>query len=147
MTDEAKKPCIACGIDKVLSDFYKHPNMADGHLNRCKECQKQNTKNNYQKRGGRTDYERERERSPERRAAKAAHQRAYRRNNPDKIRARCAVSNALRDGRLVKKPCEVCGTTDRVQAHHHDYSKPLDVKWLCFTHHTENEHGKKVRCL
>ena len=32
------KTCIRCGIDKELNDFYAHPQMRDGHLNKCKEC-------------------------------------------------------------------------------------------------------------
>ena len=46
-----------------------------------------------------------------------------------------AVANALREGRLVRQPCEVCGRAEAVQAHHDDYSKPLDVHWLCMDHH------------
>lgn len=36
----------------------------------------------------------------------------------------------LRLGRLVRRPCEVCGLLDS-QMHHDDYSKPLEVRWLC----------------
>lgn len=43
---------------------------------------------------------------------------------------------AIRRGRLVKQPCEVCGAAS-VQAHHDDYSNPLDVRWLCRAHHEE----------
>jgi hypothetical protein len=32
------KKCIRCGNDKELNDFYVHPKMRDGHLNKCKEC-------------------------------------------------------------------------------------------------------------
>lgn len=57
--------------------------------------------------------------------------------------ARNAVKNAVRKGTLARKPCERCGSP-KVSAHHHDYSKPLDVIWLCGTHHAE-AHGKEVR--
>lgn len=57
--------------------------------------------------------------------------------NPEKKRAHNQVYRALRDGRLHREPCEVCGSTEKVQAHHDDYSKPLDVRWLCSRHHAE----------
>lgn len=56
---------------------------------------------------------------------------------------RRTFAEAVRDGRLTKKPCEVCGTEEKVEAHHEDYSKPLDVMWLCFKHHRER-HGQEV---
>lgn len=51
--------------------------------------------------------------------------------NPTAYRAHTAVGNALRDGKLERMPCEVCGTGDKVHAHHKDYAKPLEVVWLC----------------
>jgi hypothetical protein len=45
-------------------------------------------------------------------------------------------------GELVPRPCRECGDR-RVQAHHRDYSRPLDVDWLCFPHHRA-EHGQVV---
>ena len=51
-----------------------------------------------------------------------------------KIEARNAVKVAIRSGKLIKKPCEVCGET-KVHGHHDDYSKPLEVRWLCPKHH------------
>lgn len=55
----------------------------------------------------------------------------------EKRAAHAAVHSALKTGRLTRCPCEICGATNSVQAHHDDYSKPLDVMWLCVTHHRE----------
>ena len=38
------KVCFKCGIEKPLNKYYKHKGMADGHLNKCKECTKKDTK-------------------------------------------------------------------------------------------------------
>lgn len=60
----------------------------------------------------------------------------------EKNNARSLVSGALKRGDLIKKPCEICGDKE-VQGHHPDYSKPLDVRWLCKKHH--QEHHNKTR--
>ncbi len=60
--------------------------------------------------------------------------RRYRGRYPDKAAAHQAVTNALRREELKTQPCEVCGEEDS-QAHHDDYSKPLDVRWFCKKHH------------
>ena len=44
----------------------------------------------------------------------------------------------MQDGTLTKLPCEICCTNIDVQAHHDDYNKPLDVRWLCRKHHREH---------
>jgi hypothetical protein len=69
-------------------------------------------------------------------------QRAQR--DRQKIRARNAVSRALRTGRLVRaSSCSACGRTERkLQAHHADYARPLDVIWLCSPCH-KREHLKE----
>jgi ribosomal protein S27AE len=64
--------------------------------------------------------------------------RAYRKRYPEKRRAHAAVYRAVRSGKLVRQNCEQCGKPDS-QAHHDDYSKPLDVRWLCGECH-ETEH-------
>jgi hypothetical protein len=62
-----------------------------------------------------------------------ARTKEYIKNHPEKRKARNMVSNAIRNGKLKRQLCEVCG--EKAHAHHEDYSKPLDVRWLCPTHH------------
>jgi hypothetical protein len=54
--------------------------------------------------------------------------------------AQQALKSAVRDGKLVRQPCEACAKNGHVQygtshGHHEDYSKPLEVIWLCSLHH------------
>lgn len=62
--------------------------------------------------------------------------RKPRKKDPVKVKAVNAVNNAIIAGRLTRLPCEVCGDPQS-QGHHEDYSKPLDVRWLCREHHME----------
>jgi hypothetical protein len=139
------KKCFKCNEVKPLTEFYPHPKMADGHLNKCKTCTKNDVKHRYDRLDGVHEYEHERAQRPERRANRVEYGRTHRKLYPEKARARTAVSNGLRDGKITKGPCVHCGTTEKVQAHHHDYSKPLDVEWVCFKCHREREHGQKIR--
>lgn len=61
--------------------------------------------------------------------------RDWRLRNPEKNHAQRIVFVNLRNGKLKKLPC-FCGKI-KVEGHHEDYSKPLDVKWLCRKHHNE----------
>lgn len=52
--------------------------------------------------------------------------------HPEKNRARSAVRRAVISGRLtIPVLCEDCRSICKLQAHHDDYSQPLDVIWLC----------------
>ena len=52
------------------------------------------------------------------------------RREPEKTKARKAVRRALESGRLVRQACGRCGN-HKAEAHHPDYSKPLEIEWLC----------------
>lgn len=52
------------------------------------------------------------------------------------LRAHKAISRAIRLGHLQRKPCDVCGQAP-AEGHHDDYSKPLEVVWLCRSHHRQ----------
>ena len=51
---------------------------------------------------------------------------------PEKLKSRQKAMNTI-----PLKPCLVCGTTENVYRHHHDYSKPCDVTFLCREHHRQ----------
>jgi hypothetical protein len=135
------KTCFKCGIEKSIDEFYRHPKMKDGHAGKCKECNKIDVRENYAlRREQYAAYEQVRYQRPGRRAAAAVYQRKTRAANIPAYHAKGKVNNAIRDGKLTRKPCKVCGLPN-AQAHHEDYSKPFDVMWLCRKHHLER-HGK-----
>lgn len=62
-----------------------------------------------------------------------------------KVKARSDLNHAIRDGKIKRMPCRVCGDL-KSEAHHDDYKKPFNVKWLCFKHHREyHEHGNLLK--
>lgn len=126
------KSCFKCGAVKPLTDFYKHKGMADGHVNKCKECNKRDVTENRKEN---VDYYRAYDRKRGSRQD-GDYVTEYRSRYPKKYTATNAVNNAVRDGKLQPKPCEVCGKV-RAVAHHDDYNKPLEVRWLCQAHHMQ----------
>ena len=66
-----------------------------------------------------------------------------RKKNPnEKVKMWCKrqVYTAKKKGLLVVQPCEVCGSTTKIQGHHDNYFLPLKVKWLCQTHHAQRHY-------
>lgn len=147
---QESKVCFKCGEVKELGEFYAHPQMADGHLNKCKACTKADVHGNrdakldyYQK------YDRERGRTEERkkrvREYAAAHpeignkaKKEWILRNPEKRKAHHVAWAARRRGVLVPQPCARCGQ-EETEMHHPDYSKPLEVEWLCVDCHAESK--------
>jgi hypothetical protein len=151
------KICRCCGIEQDLhSGFYIHARMADGYLNKCKECVKNRVKVHRKENDHVRAYDRFRYyNDPKRNESNKLNSKLrYLKNpekviatnkrwilrNPEKRAAHIAVGNAVRDGKLIRQPCVVCGEL-KVHAHHTDYSKKLDVIWLCKDHHMK-EHRK-----
>ena len=135
--------------------------MADGHLNHCKVCKKAAAiKNREANVDYYREYDRQRANNPDRvearkeyaktEAYRESHNKAnrkyneankeknadrlreYRKLNPEKDKARYMISYAVKKGDLIKpKNCEDCGEETSLHGHHEDYSKPLDVIWVC----------------
>ena len=138
----SSKRCFKCGVVKALLEFYRHPRMADGHLGKCKTCTKADAMAHRDGNLERVrEYDRRRGSLPHRSAARLAVIRGQRLDRDPRRLARDAVANALRDGRLSRLPCAVCGSL-RSEAHHEDYSKPFDVVWLCKLHHEIAHHPR-----
>ena len=136
------KECFKCGEVKDIDYFYKHKQMPDGHLNKCKECTKKDVLKHRLKN---IDRIREYDRNRGNRQNKK-YIAEYRAKYPNKYKAHRIVQNAIRSNKLFREPCEVCGIEEKIHAHHDDYLKPLNVRWLCSSHHhqwhEENGEGK-----
>jgi len=132
------KKCTLCKNRKALSEFYKDAYRGDGLMTRCKSCdifyrqaKRIKNPNTYKLRDSRY-YQRNKVR-------KKIYLEGWRKKNKQKIKCHTAVKIALLKGSLVKQPCEKCAA--KAEAHHDDYTKPLDVKWFCRRHHAR-EHVK-----
>jgi hypothetical protein len=133
--------CNICGADSGHVPFYK------GVTSRCKECHKARMK---VVRAERADYYRdydakrfqddprvkERQKAYQKTdAGKAATQRSRKKwlaENPEKRAAHVILGSYVSTGRIDKPDvCSICGAGGRIDGHHHDYAKPLEVEWLC----------------
>jgi len=153
------KTCFKCKVSKPESEFYRHPQMADGYLGKCKECAKRDTIENRNKHSlYYREYDRSRADLPKRVEARKSYEKTsegrearkkanevWKSRNPRKRAAEVLFRNRQRnDPSLSKKPCEVCGA-EKVHGHHENYDEPLKVRWLCPKHHSERH--KEMRKL
>ena len=138
-------------------DFYKQKNTKDGRFGICILCKCKKSREAYLRiKADPVLLAKERKRGREK-AARLNYAEKYKaktleqqkrineikyewiRRNPQKRKAHNLLNSALRCKRIEKQPCIVCGKKE-AEAHHDDYSKPLEVKWLCRKHHAELHH-------
>lgn len=134
------KKCRDCKKIKPYSQFRKNILVKSGYINSCNDC-----RNKYEREHHRDNYDREK-----------AHLKAIKRTlsgkskectkrmqtkYPEKYKARYTTKHAIKSGLIEKRPCEICNDV-KSECHHPDYSKPLEVRWLCKKHHMEL-HRKK----
>lgn len=118
--------CLDCHHSFPATSDHFHKNGLGGLRHVCKECAIKRTLK-WQQENPATE-------------SRYKYVRRWVLNNPDKVKAHSTVHRAIKTGKLVRGPCEVCGST-KVQAHHDDYTKRLEVRWLCNIHH--NLHHRK----
>lgn len=154
------KVCRECKTEKPFSDFYKHPKMADGHLNKCSDCVKARVSKHREANLEKVrEYDKRRATLPHRiqarreyfqtEAGKKARNKAsaeYKKKYPMKYAAHVIVRNAIRNGKFTQaNNCSVCDSTGKIEGHHDDYTKPLEVRWLCEKCHKEwHRHNKPI---
>ena len=136
----SNKPCTACGLVKPLSEYYASKNMADGHSGKCKRCTIAYMAANVARK--KTDPEwlvlrRKQARESKRRRPfppNGTGPRKYK--DPAKQKAKSIFDYNVKIKNILKLPCQICGNNNS-HGHHEDYSKPLEVVWLCAKHHSE----------
>ena len=144
---EHREECLAKSKEWRENNKEKHSEnyrkWAAEHKEERKQYSREWAKNNPEK----ARAQRQRDYSNHREARKQA-VLEYEKNNPEKMRERNnkwrektgdamnKVHSAVKRGELTPKPCEACGNP-KTEAHHCDYNKPLDVRWLCRKCHTE----------
>lgn len=142
MTSE--KRCTKCGETKPLEEFPRRfKNRDDKRATQCKVCTRQWRKDNKKVVSEAT--RRWRKNNAERFQSQMA---TYRERHPEKIKAHNALRKAVYKGRIVKpEHCEDCGEQfekRQIQGHHEDYSRPLDVEWLCVGCHVQKHREEEA---
>ncbi len=116
------KRCTMCRIEKPTNLFYRAKEKKSGLTSRCALCLSLAKRNRVRKV------------TPI--STKKA-RKNYNAANPEKHAAWKKVERALLSGHIFKMPCEKCGSKN-ANAHHDDYSRPLDIRWFCGVHHRQH---------
>ncbi|PYE13388.1 hypothetical protein C7410_14743 [Paraburkholderia silvatlantica] len=125
------RTCRTCGETKPLNMFVINKNGRDGFDNECKVCANARSREFAKRRPENILKNR-----AKMKALNAASSAEYANRHPERILANKALARAIQTGELKRHPCWVCGDA-KVEGHHADYSRPLDVVWLCRLHHRQ----------
>ena len=125
------KKCGKCHTEKPEVEFHKDKSRKDGRHPYCARCQSDKAAKWCRENRQRSNeaVKRYRARHPTRLKKQ---RQEYVAKYPEKVKARSLANTALKAGK-IKKPerCSMCGESLKLEMHHHDYAKPLDVVWLC----------------
>lgn len=133
------KICKTCKKLKENTEFYRYKYSKDRLCYVCKKCRNEITRKWYYK--NQEKYKKlmvkwKKENPKKYKKTKRNSYINYRKKYPERVLVKIEFQKSLRKGIIKKYPCEVCGDT-KSQGHHPDYSKPLEVIWLCQKHHSE----------
>ncbi len=155
------RACKACGVEKPVELFADAQRAGDHKRPQCIDCRRAYDKVRLEALNRRRDCEEFRAKrrvylrkhvrdTPASRARNVRHVVRYRAKYPEKALARMAVQKALSSGLLVRpEACSRCGSSHKsrkgyslIHGHHPDYSKPLEVVWLCVVCHNEEHRAE-----
>lgn len=125
--------------EKEVFLFFKDKNQKDGLFIWCKDCKKRSVKISYIKHKD-ARIKKSREYNKKNKEKRKKYYDVQRAKNPLRTKSVAAFNYFIRCGKIIRKPCVVCGS-EKSQGHHEDYNKPFDVIWLCSYHHKET-HGR-----
>lgn len=133
--------CKYCGVEKNVEEFRK--NYSKGpyepwNLRKCKGCAHDDYLERSSDLGSREALKNaSRDWKSNNKSRHAEINNRWYQNNKHKARAGAKARYAIVTGNLTRLPCEVCGISDGVHAHHDSYEngKELEVRWLCKDHH------------
>jgi hypothetical protein len=136
---KTEKECTRCEVVRPLEEFYKRGGGKWGYRSHCKACMSE-----LNKMRSSTDESRE---AARRRSAKARRTESgreysrmkaleYRNRHPRRAKANDTVNTLIKNGTIERRDCGICGEPDAV-AHHPDYDAPLNIIWLCRSHHKQ----------
>lgn len=131
------RTCAHCRETKPLGEFEKKAGKPHGRGYRCRPCAAARVRRYYRAHPDeRRAYAKKRESALGPRPRKRPTHAENKARAPDRTIAHWKVANAIKGGTLVRpSTCEKCGDTGRIHAHHDDYSKPLNIRWLCHDCH------------
>lgn len=135
------KTCSKCKVEKPLTDFSKdRGNKKDGANYWCKSCWRLYGQENQAKirrrkkcyyQENRIKFLHKQKKYKQSDKGKATGKRS-RQKYPERCKAVQALCYAVRSGKMNRSVfCEKCGLPAETDGHHADYSKPLEVEWLC----------------
>lgn len=141
------KVCRECGRELPISEFNKRRTAKDGLQDRCRDCFSAYNRRRYasNREKFKADVKRYREENPNNELETRL--KTCKKNTTAK-NAHRAVAAAIRAG-VIERPntCSGCGcsnTEHRIEAHHFDYSDPLNVIWLCTPCHRALDANRRV---
>lgn len=125
-----KAACRVCGEIKPTGMFYAGQLRKTELIGECKDCTRARVRLRAANSPKVAEYEKARRSDPLRKSRHNDRTKQWRLDNPLARKAHIAVGVAVRARKLERQPCLFCGA-EKVNAHHRDYTKPLEVIWLC----------------
>ena len=131
------KKCFKCNKKKDLSMFYKHKQMKDGYLNKCKECNKKDSMKTLN--DNRFEINKKRRLARSKLSGKYdEYSSYYRKEHLEKSKAAQAAYRAIKSGKIIRpSKCDNCNIECKPDAHHESYEKKdwLNLLFLCRSCH------------